>query len=120
MGLFDSLSGGLKNVLGQAEAAALPALISAVLAKTDLGNMQGLLNKLQQSGLGPQVASWLGDGKNIPITADQLRAALGNEQIEQLAASFGLPVDKVMASLAEHLPSIVDKLSPNGTLQEPN
>ena len=119
MGLFDSFSGGLKSVLGQAEAAALPALISAVLAKTDLGNMQGLLNKLQQSGLGPQVASWLGDGNNIPITADQLRAALGSGQIEQLAASFGLPVDKVLASLAEHLPSIVDKLSPNGTLQEP-
>ena len=55
----------------------------------------------------------------MPITADQLRAALGNGQIQQLAASFGLPVDKVLASLAEHLPSIVDKLSPNGTLQEP-
>src|SRR5450631_1105740 len=119
MGLFDSLSGGLKNVMEQAEAAAMPALISAVLAKTDLGNMQGLLDKLQQSGLGPQVASWLGDGKNMPITADQLRAALGNSQIQQLAASFGLPVDKVLASLAEHLPSIVDKMSPNGTLQEP-
>ena len=119
MGLFDSLSGGLKNALEQAETAAMPALISAVLAKTDLGNMQGLLDKLQQSGLGPQVSSWLGDGKNMPITADQLRAALGNSQIQQLAASFGLPVDKVLASLAEHLPSIVDKMSPNGTLQEP-
>jgi uncharacterized protein YidB (DUF937 family) len=59
MGLFDSLSGGLKNVLEQAETAALPTLISAVLAKTSLGNMQGFLDKLQQSGLGPQVASWL-------------------------------------------------------------
>ena len=52
MGLFDSLSGGLKNAFEQAETAALPALISVVLAKTDLGNMQGLLDKLQQSGLG--------------------------------------------------------------------
>src|ERR1700686_943844 len=102
MGLFDSLSDGLKNALGQAETAAMPALISAVLAKTDLGNMQGLLDKLQQSGLGPQVASWLGDGKNLPITADQLRAALGNEQIQQIAAGFGLPIDKILASLAEH------------------
>src|ERR1022692_3007186 len=119
MGLFDSLSDGLKNALGQAEAAAMPALISAVLAKTDLGNMQGLLDKLQQSGLGPQVASWLGEGKNMPISADQLRAALGNTQIQQLAASFGLPVDKVLASLAEHLPAVVDQMSPNGTLQEP-
>src|SRR5665811_2389536 len=117
MGLFDSLSGGLKNALEQAETAALPALISGVLAKTDLGNMQGLLDKLQQSGLGPQVSSWLGDGKNMPISTDQLRAALGNTQIQQLATSFGLPVDKVLASLAEHLPAVVDQMSSNGTLQ---
>ena len=63
MGLFDSLGGALTSALGQAETAAMPALISAVLAKTDLGNMQGLLDQLQQSGLGPQVSSWLGDGK---------------------------------------------------------
>ena len=117
MGLFDSIGGALTGALGQAEAAAMPALISAVLAKTDLGNMQGLLDKLQQSGLGPQVSSWLGDGKNMPISA--VRAALGNTQIQQLAASFGLPVDKVLASLAEHLPAVVDKMSPNGTLQQP-
>ncbi len=119
MGLFDSLGDGLKNALGQAEAAAMPAMISAVLAKTDLGNMQGLLDKLKESGLGPQVSSWLGDGEKMPITADQLRAALGNGQVQQLATSFGLPVDKVLATLAEHLPSVVDQLSPNGALQEP-
>src|ERR1700690_966283 len=118
MGLFDGLSDGLKNALGQAETAAMPALISAVLAKTDLGNMQGLLDKLQQSGLGPQVSSWLGDGKNLPITADQLKAALGNEQVQQIAAHFGLPMDKILATVAEQLPAIVDKLSPNGALQE--
>ena len=118
MGLFDSVGGALKGLAGQAEAAALPALLSAALAQTDLKDMQGLLDKLQQSGLGKQVASWLGDGNNLPITADQLRAALGNQQIQQLAAHFGLPMDKILATVAEHLPSIVDKLSPNGKLQE--
>jgi hypothetical protein len=33
MGLFDSLSDGLKNALGQAEAAAMPALISGVFTR---------------------------------------------------------------------------------------
>ncbi len=118
MGIFDNLSGALKGLAGQAETAALPALLSVALAKTDLKDMQGLLNRLQQSGLGMQVSSWLGDGKNLPITADQLRAALGNEQIQQLAAHFGLPMDKILATLAENLPAIVDKLSPNGKLQQ--
>jgi hypothetical protein len=65
MGMFDNLSGVVKGLAGQAEAAALPALLSAALAKTDLKDMQGLLDKLQQSGLGKQVSSWLGDGKNF-------------------------------------------------------
>ena len=118
MGILDNLSGAIKGLAGQAETAALPALLSAALSKTDLKDMQGLLNKLQQSGLGKQVSSWLGDSKNLPITADQLRAALGNEQIQQLAAHFGLPVDKILATVAENLPAIVDKLSPNGKLQQ--
>ncbi len=119
MGLFDSLSGAVTSALGQAEAAAMPALISAVLAKTDMGNMQGLLDKLQQSGLGPQVSSSLNGGKNLPVSADQLRSALGNTQVQQLATSFGLPIDKVLASLAEHLPAVVDQMSSNGILQQP-
>jgi hypothetical protein len=50
MGLFDSLSGGLKGALGKVEAAAMPALISAALAKTNLGDLQGLVAQLQQGG----------------------------------------------------------------------
>ena len=116
MGLLDDLGGSLKGVLGQAEAAAVPALISAVLAKTDLGDLNGLVAKLQQGGLGDQVRSWLGDGKNMPITADQLRAVLGNAQVQQLAQHFGVPVDEVLKLLAQHLPTAVDRASPNGTL----
>ena len=117
MGLLDSLGGALKGVLGQVETAAGPALISAVLAKTNFGNLQGLVNQLQQRGLGPQVQSWLGNGSNISITPDQLRAALGNDQVRQLAAHFGLPVDQVLNMLAQHLPAAVDQASPNGTVE---
>jgi uncharacterized protein YidB (DUF937 family) len=117
MGLFDNLGGALKGVLGQAEAAAVPALISAALAKTNLGDLQGLVNQLQQGGLGPQVQSWLGSGANKPITADQLRAALGSDQVKQLAAHFGVPVDQALNLLAQHLPAAVDQASPNGTLR---
>jgi uncharacterized protein YidB (DUF937 family) len=117
MGLFDNLGGALKGMLGQVEAAALPALISAALAKTNFGNLQGLVNQLQQGGLGPQVQSWLGSGANKPITPDQLRAALGSDQVRQLAAHFGVPVDQALNLLAQHLPTVVDQASPNGKLQ---
>ena len=71
MGLLDNLGG----MVGQLAEGAAPGLISAALAKTNLGDMQGLVNQLQQGGLGAQVKSWLGNGSNMPVTADQLRAA---------------------------------------------
>ena len=117
MGLFDKLGGSLKDVLGQVEAAAVPALVSAVLAKTDVGGLQGIVAKLQQGGLNDQVKSWLGNGTNLPISADQLRSALGNQQVQQIAQQAGLPVDEVLKLLSEHLPTAVDRASPNGTLQ---
>jgi uncharacterized protein YidB (DUF937 family) len=117
MGVFDNLGGTLKGMLGQVEAAAVPALISGALAKTNLGNLNGLVNQLQQGGLGPQAQSWLGSGANIPVTPDQLRAALGNDQVKQLAAHFGVTIDQALNLLAQHLPAAVDQASPNGTLQ---
>lgn len=113
MGLFDKLSGAI----GQVTAAAAPALISAALAKTNLGNLQGVVNQLQQGGLGDQVKSWLGNGANMQVTPEQLKAALGNDQVRQIAEHFGVPVDQALKLLAEHLPATVDQASPNGTLQ---
>lgn len=116
MGLFDSLTGALGGGLGQLEAAAMPALISAVLAKTNLGDLQGLANQLQQGGLGNEVQSWLGNGTNLPVSPDQLRAALGSEQVRELAQHFGVSPDAALKLLSEHLPGIIDKASPNGAL----
>jgi len=119
MGLLDELNlgGALKGALGQVEAAAAPALINALLAKTQFGDLNGLVAHLQQSGLGPQVQSWLGNDPNMPITADQLKAALGNAQVQEFARHLGLPVDAALNMLAEHLPNVVDQASKNGQLQ---
>jgi uncharacterized protein YidB (DUF937 family) len=112
MGLFDTL----KGVIGEAEAAGVPQMLEAALAKTSMGNLQGVLNQLQASGLGAQVQSWLGSGANLPITADELRAALGNEQVQQLARHFGVDPDAVLKLLENQLPAVVDAASPNGSV----
>jgi uncharacterized protein YidB (DUF937 family) len=112
MGLLDELGGAL----GKMTAAAAPALIAAALAKTNFGNLQGIVNQLQQGGLGDQVKSWLSNGSNLPISPQQLQAALGDEHVRQIAEHFGVPVDQALKLLAEHLPTTVDQASPNGTL----
>src|SRR5580704_17173925 len=119
MGLLDELGLGntLRSTLGEVEAAALPTLINALLAKTEYHDLNGLVAKLQQGGLGRQVQSWLCDGTNLPITADQLKAVLGDAQVQDFARHLGLPVDATLKLMAQYLPGIVDQASPNGKLQ---
>jgi uncharacterized protein YidB (DUF937 family) len=117
MGLLDQLGGSLKGVLGSVAAAEAPALISAALAKTNMGNLQGLVDQLQQGGLGEQVKSWLGNGTNLQVTPEQIQNALGNDQVKQLAQHFGVSLDAVTKLLADHLPAVVDQASPNGSIQ---
>ncbi len=102
--------------MSEAEAAGLPVLINTVLAQTQYHDLAGLVATLEKGGLGPQVQSWLGDGTNLPITADQLKAVLGNTQVQDFARHMGLPVGETLKLLAQYLPEIIDKASPNGAL----
>ena len=55
---------------------------------------------------------------NIPITADQIQHALGSEQVKELAAKAGISPDLASSSLATMLPSLIDKLTPNGQMPD--
>lgn len=119
MGLFDTLGGIAKGVMQQEGGRLEGALLSQVLGNTNLGDLGGLVQKLQSGGLSAEVASWLGNGANAPVTAEQLQAALGNSHVPDIARSMGIPVDTLLPMLAQQLPALVDKLSPNGTLTAP-
>jgi uncharacterized protein YidB (DUF937 family) len=119
MGILDSLenSPAFRGVLGQLEAAVIPVVLSEVLGSKDgQGGLSAIVAKLQQAGLGDQVKSWIGNGQNLPITADQLQQALGSDTAKQLAARFNIPLDQLTKVLAQQLPQAVDQASPNGTL----
>ncbi len=118
MGILDALnsSPAFKAALGQVEAAVVPVVLSEVLGNGGQGGLGAIIAKLQQSGLGQEVKSWIGNGQNIPITADQLKQVLSNDQVKQIAAKFGIPVDQVLDVLAKQLPVAVDHASPGGTL----
>ena len=119
MGLFDSLvSGALRGVLGEGQSQALPGLLSKVLGGTELGSISGLLAQLQQGGLDRQVASWLGNGANMAVRPDQLRAALGEERLQQIGSAAGVSTDTLLGALAQFLPGAVDRMSPTGVLDE--
>jgi uncharacterized protein YidB (DUF937 family) len=113
MGLFDSiLSAASGKSEASGEAAPLIGILSGLLAQS--GGLQGLANKFSQSGQSNAFSSWVGMGENQPVSSDQIQKALGSDQIGALASRMG--VDPALASsfLAEYLPKIVDKLTPQG------
>jgi uncharacterized protein YidB (DUF937 family) len=117
MGLLDSLSGALKSELEQFGAAELQQLLPAALAKTNLGDLQGLVTQLQQGGLGAQVQSWLANGQNISITPAELEAALSSDQVKQLAQHFGVDPQAALALLSQHLPAVLGQAGQTGAVQ---
>ena len=120
MGILDSLenSDAFKGALGQLEGAVLPVVLSEVLGNSSQGGggLSAIVAKLQQAGLGDQVKSWIGNGQNLPITAEQLQQVLGSDTVKQLAARFNIPVDQLAKVLAQQLPTAVDHASPDGKL----
>jgi uncharacterized protein YidB (DUF937 family) len=119
MGILDSLENSpeLRGMLGQLGAAVLPAVLGEVMGNgAGQGGLSAIVAKLEQAGLGDQVKSWIGNGQNLPITADQIKQVLGSDTAKQLAARFNIPIDQLSQVLAQQLPIAVDNASPNGKL----
>ncbi|WIT11505.1 YidB family protein [Paucibacter sediminis] len=121
MGLMDSLLGAAQQALSGQQAAGggsdWVGMVSGLLNQQ--GGLAGILQQLQAGGLGEQVQSWIGTGANLPVSADQLSAALGgSDALSQLASQAGVSHAEAGAQLSQWLPQIVDKLSPNGQLPD--
>jgi uncharacterized protein YidB (DUF937 family) len=81
-----------------------------------LGGLGGLLNKLEQGGLGDQTKSWVGTGQNQPVSPGQLGSALGPNIIKTLSQMTGVSEDQLTKQLSQGIPVIVNWMTPNGKL----
>jgi uncharacterized protein YidB (DUF937 family) len=106
-------SGGLGGSLGDILANGLGRVIGGGAAG---GILNDLLHQFQQAGKGGVVNSWVGNGPNRAISSDDLAKALGPDQINTLIAHSGLSRQELLDGLSQHLPEIVDHLTPNGRL----
>src|SRR6201993_2045173 len=113
MGLLDSILGAVTGKTdGSGGAAQLIGVLGGLLAQS--GGLQGLANKFAQSGQGNTFQSWVGMGENQAISSNQIQNALGSDQVNALAAKMGIDPAQASNFLAEYLPKIVDKLTPEG------
>lgn len=115
MGLFDSVAGAvLGKMMGDKGGMAQVALEMF----NQNGGLTGILDKFKEGGLTEQAASWVGKGENIPISAEQISSVLGNTAIAEMAAKFGIDPDTLSSQIAEHLPTVIDKLTPDGEVND--
>ncbi|MEP6809215.1 MAG: YidB family protein [Chthoniobacterales bacterium] len=117
MGLLDSLLGDLA---GKQDAPGgvnpLAGAISGLLAQN--GGLPGLMSKFSQGGLGEVFSSWVGTGANHSVSPTQIQSVLGSEQVQGLAAKLGIDPATAATMLAQYLPTIIDKLTPSGNVND--
>jgi uncharacterized protein YidB (DUF937 family) len=101
----DILKGGLGGILAGGAA-------GSVLS----GGLGDLLKQFQQAGQGGAANTWVGNGPNKSISADDLSKVLDSDQIKTLIAHTGLSQDQLLAALSQHLPALVDEMTPGGRL----
>lgn len=122
MGLLNSVLSALgtdQHLQGVASGDALQAVV-AMLARAEPGGggLDGLVRRFEEGGLGELVASWIGTGRNLPVSPDQLSAVLGEEQLGQFAHLLGVSHGDAALQLSSVLPQVVDRLTPEGRLPD--
>jgi uncharacterized protein YidB (DUF937 family) len=103
-GGFADLAGRLGGLFGGASAGG--ALSSG---------LSNLIRDLQGAGV-PQAQSWVGSGANQPVSPDQLGEALGGHTVDELTRQTGMSRGDLLSALSQHLPDVVDRLTPHGRL----
>jgi uncharacterized protein YidB (DUF937 family) len=115
-GLGDLLKGGLGGLGG-----GLGGLLAGGAAGSIIsGGLGDLLKQFQQSGHGDAANSWVSPGPNKQISPGDLASALGADQINILASQTGMSRDELLSGLSQHLPEVIDHLTPAGRLPSEN
>ncbi|SFK19537.1 OmpA family protein [Methylocapsa palsarum] len=116
MALFDTLVSDIAGRFGLgANAAPLVREVLKLVVGTP-GGLIGFLDKLQASGLGAEVASWLGSTNPAPLADGQLERVLGQSVFSGIANRLGLVPSVVSAAVGYVLPKLIGALTPGGAI----
>ena len=101
----------------QEHGGALSAVMSYINSP-QVGGISGLQQMFHDKGLGGIAASWIGTGQNLPISADQLQSVLHSGALQSVAQKAGIDPSQLTGMMAQLLPHVVDKLTPNGQVPD--
>ena len=86
------------------------------IGQTMHGGLSDLIEHITGNGHGEAARSWVQNGPNRELNANELESALGTEAIGQLTSRTGLSRDDLLARLKTVLPTAVDQMTPEGPL----
>ena len=111
MGLFDSLASSMLGKLGGEKGAIAQVAVDLF---NQNGGLPGVLEKFKTAGFADEVTSWVGKGANLQISAEQVTQVLGSATIQSAANKLGINASEISAKIAEYLPQVIDRMTPNG------
>lgn len=119
MGLMDDIAGQALGKItgGSSQGTGMAGALMEMINKYP-GGLPALIKAFQDKGLGGIVGTWVGTGQNQSISADQVKQVLGDSRINELAAKAGVSPDAASGQIAQMLPGLVDKLTPDGKLPD--
>jgi uncharacterized protein YidB (DUF937 family) len=109
----DKIGEFVKGLTG-GSAAAPAAVPTASIPGGIAGAIGGLLEQFNKNGAGDVAGSWVGTGENTAVNGTQLQQALGPDIVAMLAKQTGMTPEDLLGRLAQTLPQVVDRLTPNG------
>ena len=110
MGILDNIIGSLTGS-GQGQNQLLQLVTGLI---TQQGGIEGVVQKFTAHGMGAEAQQWVGTGPNPPITGDHVQKVFGDDTVQQVASQLGVPPTQAASGLAALLPTVIDKLTPNG------
>ena len=125
MGLLDAILGGVMGGQGQSAGGVpmgaqgqSPLLQIILQLLMQNGGLQGRLGRMQQAGYGDQAQSWIGSGENLPIDASVLSQIFGQGQMQDIAEQLGMSRGEAEGQLAQALPDVVNRMTPQGQIPD--
>ena len=106
---------GMGNKGGALLVILLPLVIQWVQRNGGLG---GVLQRFQHKGYSQQAASWVSTGPNQALEPQAVNDVVGTDELSRLSQQLGVSPDEVSTGMAQILPEMVNRLTPQGGVPE--
>jgi uncharacterized protein YidB (DUF937 family) len=116
MGILDQIAGQVLGASGKQNP--MMDAVMSLLTSQESGGLSGLIQQFGSKGLGDIINSWVSTGKNLPISAQQVKQGLGGKTIAEFASKAGISSEDAVSELTRLLPQVIDRLTPDGKIPQ--